>query len=345
MKRSMPWKFSLKLSAVTIFTVAALFTNALSGCAEESPKKVPMKFDKAERVQDTDSNVTFSRAVDILFVIDDSGSMDQHQQNLATNVSQFTQAMLANQILDYHIGVVTSNMDQQPFGGGSWKGELFGREKFITRLTPNGSAELQANMKPGTMGSSTEMFFTPVVAAVGPALAAGVNKDFFRRDAYLAVIFLTDADDQSTMTAQDFYQTLVSLKGGDPKKLIVYGVYIPTTDTTCQTSEQHAPKLEEFFKLSSAQTLGLCDPDFGVKLGKLGDDLVSRIGSILYLTRPARADTIRVTFGSQVIPNDSQKGWTYDPVRNALLFGRDIVLLPEPPGTQVSVDFVAAEYD
>ncbi len=320
-----------------------------AGCADISPKKVPENKLKVERVKDSGgTKVSFNRSVDILFVIDDSGSMADHQANLAANVKLFTQGIMGNQILDFHIGVVTSNMDTQPWSpkpGQSWKGELWGTTKWVERLTPGGSAVLEANLEPGTNGSGSEMFFTPVEAALTPPLVNGVNAGFYRSDAYLAIIFLTDSEDQSQMTAPDFYKFLLNLKGGDPTKIITYGVNIPTVDKVCGRSGEPEPKkLEEFYKLTSAQTLGLCDKDYGIKLAELGADLVRRVGSVLYLTRPAQPKTILVSFGSQTVPNDPKIGWVYDPTRNAIVFGDELDLKPEPPGTQVEVDFTAAEY-
>lgn len=319
------------------------------GCAETSPKKVPMQFVKNERIKDSGGNrVSFNRAVDILFVIDDSGSMSGHQANLAKNVKLFTQGITGNQILDYHIGVVTSNMDSKPWNpkpGVAWRGELWGTTKFITKTTVDGPLELEKNLQPGTDGSASEVFFTPVQAALTPPLVGGANAGFYRPDAYLAVIFLTDSDDQSNLSANDFYRFLLGLKGGDASKIISYGVNIPKTDRSCDRSGEPEPdKLEAFYRLTNAKTLGLCDADFGTKLAELGDDLARRVGSVLYLTRPAQPDTIVVTYGTQTVPNDPQTGWIYDPVRNALIFGEEIDLLPEPQGTQVEVDFIAAEY-
>ncbi len=331
-------------------TLAVSFVLAFAaGCADISPKKVVEDKLKEERVKDSGgTKVSFNRSVDILFVIDDSGSMSDHQINLAQNVKLFTQGIMGNQILDYHIGVVTSNMDTQPWNpkpGQTWNGELWGTTKWVERLTPGGAAVLESNLQPGTSGSGSEMFFTPVQAALTSPLVNGANAGFYRSDAYLAIIFLTDADDQSALSASDFYKFLVNLKGGDPTKIITYGVNIPTLDKACNRSGESEPKkLEEFYKLTTAQTLGLCDKDYGIKLAELGADLVRRVGSVLYLTRPAQPKTILVSFGSQTVPNDPKTGWVYDPSRNAIVFGDELDLKPEPPGTQVEVDFTAAEY-
>jgi hypothetical protein len=263
--------------------------------------------------------------------------MGEHQTNLAKNVKLFTKAILANQLLDYHIGVVTTDMDLP-----NRSGRLNGVPNFVTRTTPNGAAVLEANLQPGTNGSGTEKEFDPIVAALSAPIVSRDNAGFYRPDAYLAIILITDEEEQSNMSVKDFYSFLLNLKGGDQSKLIPYGVFLPKGNPACASGDQ--VKLEEFFKLVSAKTFGLCDVDFGDKLAGLGDDLVRRVASILYLTRPAQPDTITVTFGSQTIPNDPKKGWIYDPGRNGLIFGDEIDLQPEPPGTQVEVDFISAEY-
>ncbi len=319
------------------------------GCSNETPKLVPLKDKTTEIVRDTGGNkVSFNRSIDILFVVDDSASMSDHQANLALNVKKFTQGIVGNQILDYHIGVVTSNMDNPPATakpGYGWKGELNGVTKFISRSTAMGSEVLEANLQPGTEGSGIEQFFGPVVAALSPPMLSGANAGFYRPDAYLAVIFLTDSDDQSTFTASDFYKFLLSLKNGDPTKIISYGVNIPSTDQKCGRSSEPLPvKLEAFYALAKTQTLGLCDLDYGIKLAELGADLVRRVGRVLYLSRPAARDTIAVTYGSQLVPMDERTGWSFDPTRNAILFGEDLDLKPEPPGTKIEVYFQTAEF-
>ena len=321
----------------------------LGSCSPTTPKLVPPRTEKTEQVTDvSDTKVTFSRDLDILFVIDDSGSMAGHQQNLAKNSQLFTQGIIANQILDYQIGVLTSNMDDPPWRpvpGYGWKGELHGTTKFVNRKTVGGASILEQNMKPGTDGSASEMFFSPVQAALTPPNLQGANRGFYRPQAHLAIIFVTDSDDQSSLSAADLHKFLLQLKQNDPAKIIVYGVHVPSNVRGCERSGEPEPrKLEEFFRLTKAQTFSLCEPDFGVKLAALGADLVRKVGSVLYLTRAPQPQTIVVTFGSQVIPNDVKKGWVYDPTRNALVMGEDLDLKPEPPGTQVQVSFTAANY-
>jgi hypothetical protein len=320
----------------------------LAGCSEESPKLVPLPPVKREKVQDSGGEkYTFNPKVDILFVVDDSGSMEVHQQNLIKNIELFTKALGNNQILDYHFGVLTSSMGDftsNPKGG---KGKLVGPPTVIDRLTPGGLAKLRENLHVGTKGSGQEMFFDPVKAALSTPLIDNENKGFYREDAHLAVIFITDADDQSEeLEPQKYFQFLVDLKKGDVKRVLHYGIFIPRSNTTCDRSGEVQPdRIEEVMQLFGANALGLCDTDFGQKLGDLALDLETRVGRVMYLSRAADPSTIEVKFGNGWLPNHPEKGWVYDPARNAIIFGSQIDWKSQPPGAQIEVNFIAAQYE
>lgn len=326
---------------------AALIGAMVSGlmaCSPETPKLVPRPEVKKERVRNVGTRVTFNPRVDILFVVDDSGSMSTHQQNLSKNIQLFTSGIQSNQILDYHIGVITTSMDS--FGRTPGRGQLVGTPPYIQRSSPNGMQDLAKNLLVGTDGSGQEKFFEPLMAALTPPLLTGGNAGFYRSDAYLVTVFITDTDDQSdNLQADQVYSNILNMKAGDKEKIITYGVYIPSVDRSCDRSGEEEPRqLERWFTLTGGKTLGLCDPDYGQKLAAIGDDLAERVGKIMYLSRPPDPNTISVIYGSQVIPNDPTRGWVYDPVRNALVFGDQIDWVPQPAGTQVEVDFTSAVY-
>jgi hypothetical protein len=324
--------------------VCILFLLA-AACAKESPKLAPYIEKPPEKVKDIGTTISFNPRVDILFVIDDSGSMEAKQKNLAKNIELFTNNLASMALLDYHIGVITTTMGAWS-GGKGGDGKLVGNPLYIERSTPMGIPALKRNLLVGTNGSGQEKMFEPLYAALTPPVLDNENLGFYRPDAHLAVIIITDTDDQSdSQDADSAYRFLLDLKKNDKNKILTYGVYIPTTDATCDRSgEEHPYRLERFFTITGARTFGLCDVDYGQKLAGIGDDLVQRVGKTLYLSRPPVLKTIVVRFGTIHLPNDPQKGWVYDPRRNALLFGSEIDWGAQPPGTQIQVDFDAAEY-
>lgn len=336
---------SLRKSVMFIVGIG-MISVFLSACSEVSPKKDPKpRIKPDEKVQDDGETVVFNPSVDILFVIDDSGSMATHQSNVAQNVDLFVNELRNNQILDYHIGVINSSV-------GGWNpraaadGRLFGTPTYVERSTPNGMQALRSNLIVGTDGSADEKFFEPTALALSAPLVGTWNAGFYRPDAHLAVIFITDADDQSKgWDASTFYSFLVSLKSGDKEKILPYGVFIPVADRNCDRSGEDRPvRIESFMRLAGGVSFGLCDPAYGQKLAEVGKILVERIGKLVYLTRPAQVDTIEVRFGSQIIPNEARSGWVYDPARNAIVLGDDIKWSVQPAGTRLSVTFLAAEF-
>ncbi len=337
------------LVLLSVFSLLSGIALGLVGCSKQSDYLVPRPVYTGEKVKDSSTNLIFDPSVDILFVVDDSGSMSDAQRNLAANVDKFVAEFSKNQLIGYHIGVITSSEEFLSYTGHGG-GRLSGNPYFVERATPNGLTILKSNINVGTSGDSMEKFFTPVRKALEGPIEQTYNKGFLRPDAFLAVIFLTDTDDQSYMSAQDMRDFLVRLKGS-PEKVLTYGVFKPVTNSICYDRGGELPpvKLEDFLRLMNGgkltNELDICDSDFGTKLAAVGSELEQKIGKIMYLNQAPDPATIEVRFGKQILPNDIVKGWTYDPSRNALLFGPKVALKPEPPGTKLEVTFQPAFFN
>src|SRR5690606_32546333 len=159
---------------------------------------------------------------------------------------------------------------------------------------------------------------------------------FLRQDAYLAIIYITDTDDQSGagITPQNFYDFLKQLKGS-PDKLFVGAAYVPDAEyKTCAAEAEinYTERLPVLFQLTNAMTFSLCDRQYGTKLSEIGKLLASK-AQTMYLKQFPEAGTISVAIGTETLPNDPKKGWTYNPEKNALEFGTDIEWEKYPDNT------------
>lgn len=126
--------------------------------------------------------------LDMIFVIDNSGSMGAEQINLANNLDVFFDQFL-NDNVDTHIAVITTDFENRL--GGSFlcnKPGCAGTQKSI----PNIKTHLKTAVRAGTSGDTREELFKPVVRVKSSL------PDFFRRDAVLALFFLTDEDDYTS---------------------------------------------------------------------------------------------------------------------------------------------------
>lgn len=157
--------------------------------------------------------------MDIVFVVDDSGSMEEEQKNLAANFPKFVAKIdsfktKGGSKLDWRIAVTTTATNisykiQVPFGGTmpmSEKGDdgafrmpssCGGTRRWIEKADKNASADFQCRAKVGTGGSSIEMPLQTTKLALNDRVADGTNAGFLRDDALLAIIVLTDEDDCS----------------------------------------------------------------------------------------------------------------------------------------------------
>ena len=346
------------LTLISKSLVAALALTAFAGCAEESPKL--KGFQSAEKITTTEA-ANFNPKVDILFVIDDSGSMGTQQASLAANIPKFIAEIEKSSILDYHIGLTTSSFDgysrsgcssgTYACGGGVLHGGV-SKTPFVTRKTPNGLKILAENMIVGTSGSATERFFAPVVAALSAPLVNTDNAGFYRQDATLVVIFITDAEDQSNnMKAADYLKFVWGLKNDDTKKVLNYGAIIPVGRATgpgCYRDDGDSGQpieLTEAIVKTNGSFFDLCGSDYGTELGLVASDVAQKVSKVLYLNRAPDPKSITVRYGTQVIPEDRLKGWWLDIRRNALVFGDELELTVQPEGTNLEVNFNAAGYE
>jgi hypothetical protein len=218
--------------AVTSLLFGLLSVGLLSACPDRTISEVNPE---QGRVEFKDIPVNLNRNVDILFVVDDSGSMADKQQNLKDNFPNFINVLNTIQggLPDVHIGVVSSDMGTKADGvatpgpgvGGIGSGGcgntgkdgklLLGPATGVTgtflrdiklpdgtRQDNYGGGGTSAGLaqKFGQMASigATGCGFEQHLHAMHRALDNNpANAGFIRQDAFLAVIFLADEDDCS----------------------------------------------------------------------------------------------------------------------------------------------------
>lgn len=107
-------------SRLALFAGAALALPALFACIEHPLKAV--EYDKASELQN-ELQLEINKDVDILFVIDNSGSMAQEQANLAANFDSFIGVLEADDVkANYRIGLTTTDNGNVECSGTSPEG-------------------------------------------------------------------------------------------------------------------------------------------------------------------------------------------------------------------------------
>ena len=239
--------------------------------------------------------------VNILFVVDNSGSMAPYQEKLAQNIEKFAETFFESSRIDYRIGVVPVYdsrylNDKTVYQSGVRKmnplGELVSLkgesarvdDLYITRDTPNKVEVLKKTVQIGTQwGPEAEESFSPVVAILDPQTNIEKNQGFYQEEAYLAVIFLTDADDVTPGLSPDqFYSLLVGAKKGQRNKILLAAA-IPNRNNSSQNCSKDGQgpvdSIPRLLALAGGITADLCSSDFGSKLANFGERIRREVSS------------------------------------------------------------------
>ncbi len=262
--------------------------------------------------------------IDILFDIDDSGSMGNDQSNLARNFQSFI-AWASKLKVDYHIGVITTDT--------RGRGCLRGTVKVVTPNTPNLSSVLAANVRVGTRGSPTERGLETSYLALSSPSLTGCNKGFYRPNASLSIVYVSDEPDYSTRIVNFYINFLRSLKGlRHPDKIRVSAIGPPTT--TCQRKGcRYRAVVQALRGIYSHIT----STNWGSTLSSLGA-VTFGYRSQFFLSRPADSKTIRVKVNGQSVSQGGNNGWTYDATNNSVNFGKGAV---PAAGTLIEISYNA----
>lgn len=171
---------------------------AAAGCKGTNIVKVGNQTDTFVQKGKNAQSAVFNQkpgVIDILFVVDNSPSMCDKRARLSSDFSQFL-AQLAVSNLDFHIGVVTTDMVSPAYSGRLVKGPA--GETFLANTTPNLAAEFSGIIAAiGDNGSADSEPLLAGATALQPPLLNAANAGFVRSGAALAVVVVDDEDDYS----------------------------------------------------------------------------------------------------------------------------------------------------
>jgi hypothetical protein len=279
--------------------------------------------------QATFQGSTANNKVDILWVVDNSGSMLTKQQNLANGFNSFS-SVFVNKGFDFHMAIVTS--DTRTAGGGGQNGEFQGAPTVISGTTPNFANVFKANVVVGQTGDPQAKELDAIQLSLSSSYLSGANTGFLRSDAHLAVIVLSDADDNdSTGTTANTLSFLQALK---PDKFDVVSRTYKKNFTVSAVAVDNVnaaecapllPLIEEGVKFKSLITstngslASICANDFSAGLSSISQRIAEAITEIPLAYVPNLA-TLTVTFNGSAVPNDATNGFTYSATGNKLVF-------------------------
>lgn len=251
--------------------------------------------------------------LDILWVVDNSGSMSPHQTNLSSNIGSFMTAFAATGA-DYHMAVITT--DDWSFSA------------IVTPYSADPEGQLASLVVTGVMGSGHERGLEMSVLSLSSSSAAGPGGSFFREDAKLVLIFVSDEPDHSSDWSS-YISFFDSLKpSGDFIPYGVIGDY--PSGCTGYPSAQFGAGYWHLIDHYGGAWYSICASDWGVQLQDLAGEMTGRRTFPLDASDPI-VDTIEVRVNGQVTED-----WEYDASSNSVVFAEGSV--PEE-GQTIDIDY------
>ena len=166
--------------------------------------------------------------VDVLWVIDNSGSMEQEQQALILSFESFIQYFIDSD-LDWHIGVTSTDMSPGPDPGIGGKLRRTEGHIYIDSDTLNPIGVFSDMAAMGTGGSGIEQGIGATWAAVTRHRSCEHNMGFYREDAKLVVIVISDEDDHSINPVwAEWIPGMLMLKS-KPDEVAFHAIVCPST--------------------------------------------------------------------------------------------------------------------
>jgi hypothetical protein len=294
----------------------------------------------------TDLFTQSNGVVDILWIVDDSGSMADERAILGSDFQGFLDELVAIQS-DYQIGVTVLD-SQKPSTPYIDLGVL--RQSvttapglsIITNSTPNAAGVFQEL----TTFANSRLHWDQGLRSGELALSApnaapgGPNAGFVRPNAALAVIVVTNGEDGSYGDPDYYTRFYLGAKGPGNGRLVTFSTLGGDLPNGCTPAVDlgkfggAAPPATRYASVSfgTGGVVGsICDSDFAATLLRIVQAL-NTLRKVFPLTLPPAVGTLTVTVNGTVIPQSVVNGWQYQPSTNSIVFLGAYV---PPPGAQI----------
>ncbi|MBK05077.1 MAG: hypothetical protein CL920_03000 [Deltaproteobacteria bacterium] len=261
--------------------------------------------------------------IDYLFVVDNSGSMLNNHQKLASEATNFINRLHTHGI-DFQIGVTTTSVGGTPPGGC-----LGGQTKLATSKTTAAYAAnvLKNNLQVGSVGKPNEQGLEAAKLGLSATRLndPNCNKGLLRKDAKLMIVFISDEEDQSLSKVSDYIAAYTAVKGD--AGLINVSLIGGTRNVSCSGSILGGRYIDVVNAFGGAVGSLCTIPKAMMDIA----DYPFRQPFTMALSLPAdTSKAISVSVGG----NPLVSGWKYEPLNNSIVFS-----VAPATGVEVKVDY------
>lgn len=273
---------------------------ATDNLGQSATKSVSWQVTAALRTVDHRISVAEYRKWDILFVIDNSGSMEYEQRSMGNRTRNFLQVLSG---LDWQIAITTTDPQNIALGDGRFV-PITGRNNMYLLNSTMNQTEAQTLLsntlqRPET-GSGSEQGIRSTYRVVERSQTANNPNHvaFFREGANFAVVLISDEDESADTTKND-PQSLMSLIHNTfqgQKNFLFNSIITKPGDTACRQTDGYS--YGDRYKVLSDLTGGVlgsvCATDYAAQVSTIADSIRNMAKSFTLSCLPVAGTPITV---------------------------------------------------
>lgn len=287
----------------TVSILIVLLSSLFSGCSEISD------YSSAADNSVTETR-TISANIEILWVIDNSGSMQTKQSQVASAFSSFNDLLLQK---GYHFRMAVITTDAY-MGNNRQIYRANCGSAILDENTTDLNSCFSTNIQQGTAGSGTECALNSIITAIESPVNSAYS--FPAANSFLRIIIIGDEDDSSTVSGttlqtieyfHNYFQSRYDTKAysiSTPIGLNLFGEGI---------------RIRQFVDGLSGINCDIRAADFSDYLSFF-TTAITRDATSIVLSRNPEPGTLTVTIDTIRLSEDTINGWTYDAGTRTIYF-------------------------
>jgi hypothetical protein len=292
--------------------VSILLLSALTGCIDSSVSAIINK--------DSWTQPAREGGVDILWVVDDSASMYEERLQLELHAESFIGYLSAVPV-DFSLAVTSTDMEVDV------PGALLGAP--LSEDTPDLTDAFVEQIVHESDGSRDEMGFWAAMIAADPDAGWG------RESADLEVVFFSDEDDSSEVTA---LQALEALDADRQNVKIAVNAIVGDPPEGCASLLAAANAGEKYIEaqeLTEGLRESICALDYDAMLERIALQVLG-LNTTFALSYIPSPESLEVRVDDVLVEERDRHGWRYEAGDNTIVF--DGYAVPRP-GAEIVVSY------
>ncbi|MCB0369720.1 MAG: hypothetical protein KDD45_09840 [Bdellovibrionales bacterium] len=239
------------------------------------------------------------KKVDVLFVIDNSGSMQYEQKSMASRTSQFISVLKG---LDYQLAVTTTDPRDISLGDGRLIPIKGTNGRYIIDSSED-EATAQTELSNTLQRSETGSPYEQGIRAVYRALERYVLNDnhmrsFIRDNSQLAVVVISDEDESANTSMNDPQSVLnlISDTWNTQKRFSFHSIITKPGDTACRSTygATYGERYKAFSNLTGGIIGSVCEMDYAEQVKGIANGIRNLLKTITLQCEPVSGYPIKI---------------------------------------------------